>query len=134
MPLRPRIMQGDRLTREIAESFEARDEAVVRGAIASAITQRRAVTAALLATCGLTIWFVLATRRRLKRQLDADAAVERQRRAEVEAISVRFRMATEAARAGVYELQAQGEQVWWSETMSALYGQAAADFRPVGCR
>jgi signal transduction histidine kinase len=130
MPLRPQIMQGDRLTREIDASFEARDEAVVRGAIASAITQKRAVTAALLITCGLSVWFVLATRRRLKRQLDADAAIERQRRAEVEAISVRFRMATEAARAGVYELQEQGSRVWWSDTMSALYGQSTPGFQP----
>ena len=130
MPLRAKIMQGDRLTREIDANFEARDEAVVRGAIASAIKQKREVTAALLVTAGLTVIFVLATRRRLKRQLDADAAIERQRRAEVEAISVRFRMATEAARAGVYELQEQGSRVWWSETMSALYGQSTPGFQP----
>ena len=130
MPLRPRIMLADRLTRDIAANFEARDEAVVRSAIASAISQKRAVTAALLITCGLSVWFVLATRRRLKQKLDADAAIERQRRAEVEAISVRFRMATEAARAGVYELQEQGSKVWWSDTMSALYGQSNAGFQP----
>ncbi len=130
MPLRARIMQGDRLTREIAADFEARDEAVVREAIASAVKQKRAVTAALLITAGLSVWFVLATRRRLKLQLDADAAIERQRRAEVEAISVRFRMATEAARAGVYELQEQGSRVWWSDTMSALYGQSHPGFQP----
>ena len=43
---------------------------------------------------------------------------------------MRFRMATEAARAGVYELQEQGSWVWWSDTMSALYGQSAAGFQP----
>jgi len=130
MPLRAQIMQGDRLTRAIDANFEAHDEAVVRGAIASAIKQKREVTAALLITAGLSVIFVLATRRRLKRQLDADAAIERQRRAEVEAISVRFRMATEAARAGVYELQEQGSRVWWSDTMSALYGQSTPGFQP----
>lgn len=130
MPLRAQIMQGDRLTREIDTSFEARDQAVVQGAIASAITQKRAVTVALLITAGLSVVFVRATRRRLKEKLDADAAIERQRRAEVEAISVRFRMATEAARAGVYELQEQDSRVWWSDTMSALYGQNKPGFQP----
>jgi len=130
MPLRTQIMLGDQLTREIDTSFETRDQAVVREAIASAIRQKREVTIALLITGGLTIIFVLATRRRLKRQLAADAAIEKQRHAEVEAISIRFSMATEAARAGVYELQAQGSKLWWSETMSALYGQTTPDFQP----
>lgn len=119
MPLRAQIMLGDRLTREIDASFEARDQAVVRDAIASAIRQKREVTIALLITGGLSVVFVLATRRRLKR-----------RHAEVEAISIRFSMATEAARAGVYELQEQGSKVWWSATMSVLYGQTTPDFQP----
>ena len=130
MPLRDQIMRGDRLTREIDASFAARDQAVVRDAIASAIRQKREVTIALLFTGGLSVVFVLATRRRLKRQLAADAAIEKRRHAEIEAISIRFSMATEAARAGVYELQEQGSKVWWSETMSALYGQTTPDFQP----
>ena len=130
MPLRAQIMLGDRLTREIDTRFATRDQAVVRDAIASANRQKREVTIALLITGGLTVIFVLATRRRLKQQLAADAAIEKRRHGEIEAISIRFSMATEAARAGVYELQEQGSKVWWSETMSALYGQTTPDFQP----
>src|SRR5262249_20178125 len=36
--------------------------------------------------------------------------------------SIRFEMATQAAQAGVYELYENGHRVWWSETMSTLYG------------
>ncbi|MGB8692313.1 MAG: PAS domain-containing protein, partial [Steroidobacteraceae bacterium] len=130
MPLRAQIMLGDRLTRDIDVSFKTRDEAVVRDAIASAIRQKRQVSLALLITGALSIVFVLATRRRLKRQLAAEAAIDKQRHAEIEAISIRFSMATEAARAGVYELQEQDSKVWWSETMSALYGQTSPGFQP----
>ncbi len=130
LPLRASILRADRETRAIDAVFVNRDQAVVRDAIDSAVRQKRQVMSALLASGALTVVFVLATRRRLKRQIDADAAVERQRRAELEVISIRFGAASKAARAGVYELQQHGEQVWWSETMNELYGQSAADFRP----
>ena len=130
LPLRGAILQGDRETRAIDDVFVNRDQAVVRDAVDSAKLQKRLLVAALLVSAALTVYFVLLTRRRLQQQIEADAAIERARRAELETISIRFGAATKAARAGVYELQALTEQVWWSETMSELYGQAPADFRP----
>ena len=130
MPLRGTILQGDQQTRAIDAAFVNRDQAVVRETIDSARLQKQLLIAALFVSAALTVYFVLLTRRRLKQQIEADAAIERARRAELETISIRFGAATRAARAGVYELQSLTEQVWWSETMSELYGQSATDFRP----
>jgi PAS domain S-box-containing protein len=130
MTLRAQIALADRDTRAIDENFELRDAAVVHDAVESARREKQQVTVALLISAILTVIFVLATRRRLKRQLDADAAIERRRRAELETISIRFGMATRAARAGVYELHESGRTVWWSDTMNELYGQSPQTFRP----
>lgn len=130
MPLRADILRADQQTRALDDYFVRLDQAVVRDAIDSAVTEKRLVTGALFVSGALTVLFVLATRRRLQRQLEAEAAIERRRRAELETISIRFGAATQAARAGVYELQQQGGQVWWSQTMHELYGQNAGEFRP----
>ncbi len=130
LPMRDRVMLGDKLTRDLDEQFQRRDELVVKDAIDSAALQRRAVIVALFITAILTIRFVLATRRRLKARLEEDIAVERRRRAELETISVRFGIATQAARAGVYEVRRDGADVWWSETMYELYQQSPQSFQP----
>jgi PAS domain S-box-containing protein len=130
MPLRDRIGDLDRKTRDIDEYFERRDAEVVRDAVESARRQKHEVTVALLISLFLTVVFVLAARIRLKRQLDADANIERERRAALERISIRFGMATKAARAGAYEIEESGRSVWWSDTMNELYGQSPATFRP----
>jgi PAS domain-containing protein len=130
LPLREQIMRGDRLTKSIHEEFQRRDEAVVIDAIESAVRQKREVTAALFVTAVLTVAFVLATRRRLKQRLEADAAIERRRRVELETISIRFGVATQAARAGVYEVEQGTGEVWWSETMFELYGREPASYHP----
>lgn len=130
MPLRADILRADQQTRSLDDYFVRRDQAVVRDAIDSAVTEKRLVIGALFVSGALTVWFVLATRRRLKQQIEAEAAIERRRRAELETISIRFGAATKAARAGVYELQQQGGQVWWSETMHELYGRSSGDFQP----
>lgn len=130
LPLRAEIASADQAIRSIDETLERRDAAVVRGAVDSARLQRKEVTVALFVSLILTIVFVLAARRRLKRQLEAEARVEQQRRAELETISIRFGMATQAARAGVYELHENGRKVWWSETMNDLYGQSSQTFCP----
>jgi signal transduction histidine kinase len=130
MPLRARIIQGDTLTKAVDDEFERRDENVVKDAIDSAVTQRRAVAGALVITAILTVWFVLATRRRLKASMEADISAERERRAVLETISVRFGVATRAARAGVYELKRDGLELWWSDTMFELYAQSPQTFRP----
>lgn len=130
MPLRSRIMQGDELTKAIDDEFERRDEFVVRDAIDSAVRQKHAVIAALIITAVLTVLFVMETRRRLKARMEADISTERARRAELETISVRFGVATRAARAGVYELKRDGTDVWWSDTMYELYAQPPRSFRP----
>ncbi len=130
LPLREQIMLGDRLTKQIDEEFERRDEAVVKDAIDSAVSQQREVIAALLASTVLSLMFVWETRRRLRASLEADAAIERRRRAELETLSIRFGVATQAARAGVYEMKEGVEQLWWSDTMYELYGQAQEAFTP----
>ncbi|TLZ24958.1 MAG: PAS domain-containing protein, partial [Gammaproteobacteria bacterium] len=55
---------------------------------------------------------------------------ERRRRAELETVEIRFRVATRAARAGVYERDESGGTVWWSDTMNELYGVSAGNFQP----
>ena len=130
MPLRSLINQGDALTKSVDDEFQRRDEFVVKDAIASAIRQKHAVTGALVITSILTVVFVLATRRRLKARLEEDISAERNRRAELETISVRFGIATRAAHAGVYELKRDGLDVWWSDTMHELYAQSPQAFRP----
>lgn len=130
LPLRDKIASADHAIRAIDETFERRDAAVVRDAVDSARRQKQEVRVALFISLILTVIFVLATRRRLKAQLEAEARVEQQRRAELETISIRFGMATQAARAGVYELHENGRKVWWSETMNDLYGQSAQTFCP----
>jgi PAS domain S-box-containing protein len=130
MPLRARVIQGDVLTKAVHDEYESRDEFVVKDAIASAVRQKRAVSGALFVTAILTVFFVLATRRRLKARMEADIATERRRRAELETISIRFGVATRAARAGVYELKRDGLDLWWSDTMHELYAQSPKEFRP----
>src|SRR5882762_8116543 len=130
MPLRTVIIQGDLLTKAVDDEFERRDEFVVKDAIASAVRQKRAVAGALVITAILTVVFVLATRRRIKARLEADISAERARRAEHETMSVRFAVATRAARAGVYELKREGLDVWWSDTMHELYAQTPQEFQP----
>jgi PAS domain S-box-containing protein len=123
-------MLGDRLTKQIDEEFSRRDETVVKDAIDSAATEQRLVATALMASVLLSAIFVWATRRRLKARLDADAAIERHRRAELETLSIRFGLATQAARAGVYEVQEGVESLWWSDSMYELYGQDQTVFAP----
>jgi PAS domain S-box-containing protein len=130
MALRPQIARADHDTRALDESLERRDAAVVQDAVESARAQKRQVSVALLISGVLTVIFVLATRRRLRRQIEADAAIERRRRAELETISIRFRAATRAARAGVYEMDESGSAVWWSDTMNELYGVSPQNFQP----
>lgn len=130
MALRAQIVLADRETRTIDENFELRDDAAVHEAVESARRQKQQVIVALFISAVLTVIFVFATQRRLKRQLDAEAAVELRRRAELETISIRFGMATRAARAGVYELHESTGTVWWSDTMNELYGQSSQTFRP----
>ncbi|MDP9011382.1 MAG: PAS domain-containing protein [Pseudomonadota bacterium] len=130
MPRRDAILRGDRLTGNVYQEFDSRDEFVVQDAISSAVRQKRAVTAALVVTAILTVLFVWATRRRLKARIEANIAKERQRRAELETFSIRFGMATRAARAGVYELKRDGLELWWSDTMYELYAQPPNEFQP----
>jgi signal transduction histidine kinase len=53
-----------------------------------------------------------------------------QRQVELEALSIRFNIATRAARAGVWEYRVGREQLWWSETMFGIYGHAPFSFQP----
>jgi len=128
--LRTRILEGDVLTKSNDDEFDRRDALVVKDAIASSVRQRNAVAAALFISTMLSVVFVLAMRRRLKASLEAEFAAERQRRALLETMSVRFGVATRAARAGVYELKSDGLDLWWSDSMHELYAQSPEQFRP----
>jgi PAS domain S-box-containing protein len=130
IPLRARITQGDVLTKAINDEYERRDELVVRDAVASGVRQKQLVAGALIISTMLTVVFVFATRRRLKAHMEAEMSAERQRRAELETLSVRFGVATRAARAGVYELKGDGSDLWWSDSMHELYAQSPQVFRP----
>ena len=53
------------------------------------------------------------------------------RQAELEALSIRFSIATRAAQAGVWEWQERTNQLWWNETMYAIYAVSPATFTPI---
>ena len=53
-----------------------------------------------------------------------------QRRVELEALSVRFEIATRAAKAGVWEWNERTGEGWWNETMYAIYGLPVASSPP----
>ena len=129
-PLRESIARGDALTTAVNDDYERRDELVVKGAIASAVRQRQAVIGALIISAILSVVFVRHARRRLKARMDAEIEAERRRRTELETMSVRFGIATSAARAGVYELKEDGLDLWWSDSMYELYGQSPQGFKP----
>jgi signal transduction histidine kinase len=53
-----------------------------------------------------------------------------QRQVDLEALSIRFGIATRAANAGVWEYRVGSEQIWWSATMFGIYGHAPLSFQP----
>jgi signal transduction histidine kinase len=53
-----------------------------------------------------------------------------QRQAELEALSIRFGIATRAANAGVWEFRVKTAESWWNDTMYAVYGCSAETFQP----
>ena len=59
-----------------------------------------------------------------------DITESHRRQVELETLSVRFDIATRAAQAGVWEWQEETDEIWWNETMFAIYGVSAATFRP----
>ena len=58
-----------------------------------------------------------------------DITESHRRQVELEMLSVRFDIAARAARAGVWEWQEETDEIWWNETMFAIYG-VPATFRP----
>jgi PAS domain S-box-containing protein len=59
-----------------------------------------------------------------------DVTESYQRQAELEALSIRFSVATRAANAGVWEFKAKSGEIWWNDTMYAIYGCSPETFRP----
>ena len=53
-----------------------------------------------------------------------------QRQADLEALSMRFGIATRAANAGVWEHRVQSGEIWWNDTMYAIYGCSVGNFQP----
>jgi PAS domain S-box-containing protein len=60
-----------------------------------------------------------------------DVTESYQRQLELEALSIRFGIATRAAKAGVWEWTEGGDEVWWNDTMYAIYGFSAETFQPL---
>jgi PAS domain S-box-containing protein len=52
------------------------------------------------------------------------------RQAELEALSIRFGVATRAAQAGVWEWQEENDAVWWNDMMYSIYGLSSGEFQP----
>lgn len=69
---------------------------------------------------------------RLIRRLGAniDVTESHRRQAELEALSIRFEIATRAAQAGVWEWQERTDAIWWNDTMYAIYGFAPGSSLP----
>ena len=59
-----------------------------------------------------------------------DVTESYQRQAELEALSIRFEIATRAAQAGVWEWQERSNELWWNDTMYAIYGLPAGTSQP----
>jgi signal transduction histidine kinase len=53
-----------------------------------------------------------------------------QRQTDLEALSMRFGIATRAANAGVWEHRVQTGEIWWNETMYSIYGCPVGTFQP----
>jgi PAS domain S-box-containing protein len=59
-----------------------------------------------------------------------DVTESYQREVELEALSIRFSIATRAANAGVWEYRARNEEIWWNDTMYVIYGCSPETYRP----
>jgi len=59
-----------------------------------------------------------------------DVTESHQRQLELEALSVRFGIATRGAKAGVWEWREGDDEVWWNDNMYAIYGFEAENFQP----
>jgi signal transduction histidine kinase len=53
-----------------------------------------------------------------------------QRQLELEALSIRFGIATRAAKSGVWEWREGDDEVWWNDNMFVIYGFPAETFQP----
>ena len=60
-----------------------------------------------------------------------DVTESHQRQLELEALSIRFDIATRAAKAGVWEWYEGDDEVWWNDNMYAIYGFSPETFRPL---
>jgi signal transduction histidine kinase len=59
-----------------------------------------------------------------------DVTESYQRQLDLEVLSIRFGIATRAAKAGVWEWREGDDEVWWNDNMYAIYGFPAATFQP----
>ncbi len=63
-----------------------------------------------------------------------DITESHRRQAELEALSIRFGIATRAAQAGVWEWEERTDEIWWNDTMYAIYGLPAGTLPPTYAR
>lgn len=62
--------------------------------------------------------------------IEADITARREQRLALELLTLRFNMATRAARIGVYERDVDDDKVWWSDVMWDIFGQDRESFKP----
>jgi signal transduction histidine kinase len=58
---------------------------------------------------------------------NVDISESQRRQEELEALSIRFEIATRAAQAGLWEWQESNGELWWNDTMYAIYGLTRGD-------
>ena len=119
LKLRSRMREADEATRNIAAEFDARDEAVMRGAIQSARTQQVAVAVAIVVTAIMTLWFVIAAQRRLtaRRVVDQKIAEE----------SLRLKNALNNCSAGIMVADPSGTVVYADRAVAQQLHVASPD-------
>jgi len=110
LKLRDRMRAADEATKIIAEEFDHRDEAVMKGAIRSAHVQQIAVPFAIVVTGIMTLWFVIAAQRRLTAKLEADRKIAEE--------SLRLRNALDNCSVGIMVADAAGVIVYANRSVA----------------
>src|SRR5882672_5740953 len=119
LKLRDRLRAADAATKVVAEEFDHRDEAVMKGAIRSAHIQQIAVPFAIVVTGIMTLWFVIAAQRRLTARLEADRKIAEE--------SLRLRNALDNCSVGIMVADPAGIIVYANRSVADQLRTAAPE-------
>jgi methyl-accepting chemotaxis protein len=124
LKLRDRMRAADAETKIIAEEFDHRDEAVMKGAIQSAHVQQIAVPFAIIVTGIMTLWFVIAAQRRLTARLEADRKIAEE--------SLRLRNALDNCSVGIMVADSAGVIVYANRSVADQLRTALPELASAG--